>query len=175
MGTRGLFGFYYKGKYYLVYNHWDSYPEGLGHDLLREIKYALENNLLDNWIQMLIDSRVVSDEISPTSEDINKLNKYWDLSVDDRSPMNWYCLTRKCQGSFLSVLESGYIYTDPDYENKLTGDIFVEYSYVLDFDNMRFVLYESGGFTDYVQLDQTNLDTEWTNLLTKLNNSFNDE
>ena len=175
MGTRGLFGFYYKGKYYLVYNNWDSYPDGLGHDLLREIKYALENNLLDDWIQMLIVSKVVSDDINPTEEDIKKLEKYTDLTVDNRSTMNWYCLTRKCQGSFVSVLESGYIYTDADYENKLTGDIFVEYSYVLDFDNMRFVLNDCNGFYDSINLDQTNIDTEWKNLLTKLNNSFNDE
>lgn len=37
MGTRGLFGFYYKGKYYLCYNHFDSYFSYLGKNLIREI------------------------------------------------------------------------------------------------------------------------------------------
>ena len=38
MGTRGLYGFYYKHNYYLIYNHCDSYPEGgLGDDLIKEI------------------------------------------------------------------------------------------------------------------------------------------
>lgn len=30
MGTRGYYVFYYHGKFYIYYNHYDSYPEGLG-------------------------------------------------------------------------------------------------------------------------------------------------
>lgn len=38
MGTRGYFGFYFKGKYYLIYNHSDSYPAELGKNLVEQIK-----------------------------------------------------------------------------------------------------------------------------------------
>ena len=38
MGTRGFYCFLYKGIYYIIYNHWDSYPEGLGETLLRQLK-----------------------------------------------------------------------------------------------------------------------------------------
>jgi len=44
MGTRGHFGFRYKKKYYMIYNHFDSYFEGLGKDLLEEIKEMINNN-----------------------------------------------------------------------------------------------------------------------------------
>ena len=30
MGTRGYLIFKYKGIYYVIYNHWDSYPSGMG-------------------------------------------------------------------------------------------------------------------------------------------------
>ena len=30
MGTHGLFGFFYQGRFYVVYNHFDSYEDGLG-------------------------------------------------------------------------------------------------------------------------------------------------
>jgi hypothetical protein len=37
MGTRGLIGFVIKGRRRATYNHFDSYPEGLGFDVLRFI------------------------------------------------------------------------------------------------------------------------------------------
>lgn len=38
MGTRGLYIFRYKNKWYVFYNHWDSYPCGLGTDIIKELK-----------------------------------------------------------------------------------------------------------------------------------------
>ena len=37
MGTRGYRIVRYRKRYYVFYNHWDSYPEGLGKDLVKEI------------------------------------------------------------------------------------------------------------------------------------------
>ena len=34
MGTRGLLGFILRGKRHAAYNHWDSYPNGLGKDIV---------------------------------------------------------------------------------------------------------------------------------------------
>lgn len=38
MGTRGLYIFRYKNKWYVFYNHFDSYPEGLGESIVAELK-----------------------------------------------------------------------------------------------------------------------------------------
>jgi len=133
MGTRGYFGFYYKGKYYLIYNHFDSYFSGLGVNLINEILKAIENGELENW-KTKLDNIVEVKEGYPISGDTEKLNKYSDFTVSSKSRTDWYCLLRKCQGSFEKVLDSGYVLNEGSKE-KLTGDIFIEYSYVLDFDN----------------------------------------
>jgi len=45
MGTRGLFGFR-RGRYYVVYNHFDSYPSGLGFQLWKEIDEYFNAHLI---------------------------------------------------------------------------------------------------------------------------------
>ncbi|KZW03039.1 hypothetical protein EXIGLDRAFT_728575 [Exidia glandulosa HHB12029] len=37
MGTRGLWAYRWRRRYYTTYNHWDSYPSGLGSDLVAKI------------------------------------------------------------------------------------------------------------------------------------------
>ena len=37
MGTRGLRVYRLKKRYYVLYNHWDSYPDGLGKTIVAEI------------------------------------------------------------------------------------------------------------------------------------------
>lgn len=46
MSTRGSFGFHENGKDELYYNHWDSYPDGLGAAFINFLKGKDE----DNWI-----------------------------------------------------------------------------------------------------------------------------
>ena len=143
MGTRGLFGFYYKGNYYLFYNHFDSYTEGLGRDLINEIKTAISENRLDEWKDKILMLKKVSEDDHPTDDDINKLKEFTDLRVSNQSTSDWYCLLRKCQGSYEKCLSSGY-YLDSNYnETYLTGDIFIEYSYILNFDTNKFECYSS--------------------------------
>ncbi|KZW03044.1 hypothetical protein EXIGLDRAFT_728578 [Exidia glandulosa HHB12029] len=37
MGTNGLWSYRWRRPYYTTYNHWDSYPEGLGNELVAKI------------------------------------------------------------------------------------------------------------------------------------------
>ncbi len=127
MGTRGKFGFLYKGKLYICYNHYDSYPSCLGVHLLLEILHAN----LEDWIKLLENIKEVSEDVKPTPEDIEKLKKYTWLDVGNQSIEDWYCLLRFTQGSFYHVLNSGYM------EN-VKGDMMEEYTYVLDLDKMVF-------------------------------------
>ena len=42
MGTRGCIGFYYEGKYYLVYIPFDAYLSGAGNDVINDILYLIK-------------------------------------------------------------------------------------------------------------------------------------
>ncbi len=128
MGTRGKFGFLYKGKYYMSYNHLGSYPSCLGVDLILELLHAD----FDEWIMLLenIKEIDISDDTKPTPEDIKKLEKYTDLTIGRQSTEDWGCLLAFTEGSFANVLNCGYI--------RNVEGVCQEFSYVLDFDNKVF-------------------------------------
>lgn len=42
MGTRGFRIVHFRGRYYVLYNQWDSYPEGMGQSLVDQIPQDLE-------------------------------------------------------------------------------------------------------------------------------------
>lgn len=133
MGTSGKYGFYYEGKYYWFYNHWDSYPSGLGADLIMQLEYAIDNNLFDAWKCKLSNMKYVNDDNIPSEDDINRLEKYTDLTVGSQSTNDWYCLTRKCQGSIQNTIDSG-VCIDIIYP-------FVVFGYLINFDDNTFTCY----------------------------------
>ena len=47
MGTRGAYGFHYNGQDYITYNHYDSYPTGLGHAMINFIEATTEEEMLN--------------------------------------------------------------------------------------------------------------------------------
>lgn len=135
MGTRGLFGFRWKGVYYLMYNHWDSYPSGLGRALLEELLKAVWRE----WFRMFRRLRLIRDEDPVRKKDIRRLEKWTDLTVGSQTTQDWYCLLRKCQGSMKAVLESGYMLLHGEYRHPHEwNDVFIEYVYVVNFDNGMF-------------------------------------
>ena len=152
MGTRGLFGFYYKGKYYVAYNHWDSYPSGLGVEIVNQIKTAIRENRLEEWKSLLDNIKIINWEVTPTEEDIYKLAPYTDLSVSTASTSDWYCLTRKTQGNMNSVLNCGYI---DNHVDKSTGEPgWEEYAYILNFETNMLDFYSGDQLSNSYSLNQ---------------------
>lgn len=49
MSTRGAVGFHFGGVDKIAYNHWDSYPSGLGHSVLDYLKDKTLNELKDEF------------------------------------------------------------------------------------------------------------------------------
>ena len=107
MGTPGLFGFFYKGKLYLVYNHFDSYPSGLGAWLAREIIAIMSSNGLEEWKTKLDGIiTILPDHKAPTQTEKILLVNYHDenLNTDTSANAQWYRLLHKCQGHYVKFL-----------------------------------------------------------------------
>ncbi len=136
MGTRGKFGFFYKGKYYLCYNHRDSYPSGLGVSLLEQV---LKANL-DEWLKL-----------AKNLHDIEYDSDDSDDSDDESYRDGPYC--------FLGMLHNGAI------DNVYGVDCFEDYTYVLDFDNKVFKAFNGYSFDVTIKLEKEEIEKyikEWS-------------
>ena len=141
MGTSGLFGFYYKGKFYMAYNHFDSSPDWLGASLVKQIREALDNGESKKWPDKLQEIKVVESLSTPTEEDISKLKPYTDMRIS----VGWASLLGKTQGSLANMLDAGYL------ENCVNDDgtpQWLEYNYVIDLDNNSFDWYSGSSFME---------------------------
>lgn len=136
MGTRGYIIITFNGKCLTIYNHFDSYPEGLGATLVKELQQLFTSFTMEEIRLMLQRIKVVNETQSPTAIDINALLEYTDLNVSTRSTQDWYCLLRKTQGSLMAIMRSGYALD-------CTRDAMGEYCYLLDFDQGTFAATEN--------------------------------
>ena len=83
MGTRGYKVYRHKGRYYIYYNHFDSYPSGLGLDLLRKIPRNVPKDEFEEWVRK-------TREYVYAQRDSQELNDPDDTSncVSDNQPDN---------------------------------------------------------------------------------------
>jgi hypothetical protein len=142
MGTRGTITFIFNGKIIKVYNHWDSYPSGLGVKLINELQILLKAMSIDEIIEKFNKIKILAHDYQPTDEDIEKLQKYTDLSVSRQTTNDVYCLLRHTQGSIIKILDAGYV---SNYE----GD--EDYNYTIDFDEKK-ILVDGNDWGNFDQL-----------------------
>jgi len=149
MGTRGLCGFVADGILKVTYNHSDSYPEGLGQNVLEWLR---ENKRSKKRILEIMDQvkslKVVDDGNLPTQEEIQKLLPYSNMSVGNQQSNDWYCLLRETQGNLAKILECGYILDSKDFAK---DSLFCEWGYVVDLDRMVLEVYK--GFQKECHID----------------------
>jgi len=135
MGTRGFVSFVADGQTKTAYNHFDSYPEGLGEDVLLWLR-AADLDAAKVRAQAL---RVVDDSTPPTDADIERLKPYCNPSVGGRTERpTWYQLLRETQGHPGAMLDAGAI---EDASSFPADSLFAEWGYVVDFDAMTFEVY----------------------------------
>lgn len=137
MGTRGFVGFVVDGQEKIAYNHFDSYPSGLGVDVLSWLRIAASEGT-DHLVERARALRVAEGE--PTDEDIERLAPYANLEVGERSERpTWYQLLRKTQGNPGNILAAGV------YEDASTfpcDSLFAEHGYLVDLDRGVLEAYE---------------------------------
>ena len=74
MGTRGSKVYRYKGRYYVYYNQWDSYPDYFGLEVLHEIPSNVSKEDFEEWVRKTReyvyaqrDSQVLNDPVDTTN------------------------------------------------------------------------------------------------------------
>lgn len=135
MGTRGAMGVRMGGVDYITYNHFDSYPSGLGSAVIQDIhEMGLERIRKLTELVTLVDERA-----EPTPEQIMFCSTSLNKNVGGPNPqVNWYQLLRKNQGSLQRTLEAGFMISSPGF---MLDSLFCEWAYIANLDTGMFEVY----------------------------------
>ena len=125
MSTRGAIGFKYNGKDRIAYNHSDSYPDGLGIDVVTFVERV---NAEDGWIQLAAKVSVLGDIEDDT-----------DIRNMEGSPM-------------LHAVYDGALTQFPDDADFMKDGLFNEYSYIINLDKMVLECFDSGNLLKTIGL-----------------------
>ena len=147
MGTRGALGFKYKDKYYITYNHFDSYPGGLGADVvdfIQHIKKQNKENYLDILKKNVSKLKLVDGHTSqPTEKERKMYYSYLNTGVGEKTEKDWYCLLHDIQGiETLFAIYEGKLKHMIDSLNFLKDGLFCEYAYIINIDTEKLEFYE---------------------------------
>ncbi len=94
MGTRGAYGYRIDGEDKVTYNHYDSYPDELGSNI---IGYASQMEL-EKMREVAKSIVLVNGNEDVEKKLIERYKSYADLGVADGTYKSWYCLLRNTQG-----------------------------------------------------------------------------
>ena len=132
MGTRGALGFRIDGKDKIAYDHFDSYPSGLGAAVAKFLVKAASTRAglarLQAKARLL---QAIPKDSKPTPEDIKRCAKYTDLGVSNQSTDDWYCLLRNAQGNPAAMLQ---VQKYEDSASFMLDSLFCEYAYIINLD-----------------------------------------
>ena len=139
MGTRGTCGFRLNGQDKLAYNHFDSYPSGLGTDIARQVQ-AIRNKFSPGELRTLVGNLVsVNEDTTVTPELMEATKPYHDLGVSEQSVDDPYCLFRGAQGNVMAYLEMGYMLENGGF---IRSSLFCEWGYIVNLDSEMLEVWE---------------------------------
>ena len=138
MGTRGYYVFCYKGKYYVFYNHWDSYMEGLGEDIVKELRTMKEEDF--EYFKTLLEKIPIDTKWEGEGDNFKGLKKALEDPANSRL-----------------VKVTGM---------PPTNDMFVQYIYTINLDEKRFEIMWHGRnpFPSIQKFWLKNIPEDWCDL-----------
>ena len=128
---RGCYGFHRDGVDKLTYNHSDSYPEGLGANIVEFVRQTSveEMNQIFDRIQM------VNEDKMATPDQVAECYKWYNGDVSTGQPTEWYALLRNAQGD-LNAFKEGLRYMI-DSSSFMKDSLFCEWAYVINLTTNR--------------------------------------
>lgn len=145
MGTRGLLAFAHDGEVKATYNHFDSYPSGLGNAVAKFIAGGFDLDEAKALFKALV---AVNEDEKPTTEQQAQLLKYFDDRVSTRSSEEWYALLRHTQGEPEEFLKAGFFIDNIEFAK---DSLFCEWGYVVDLDREVLEIYKGFQTEDHTE------------------------
>lgn len=128
MGTRGIMGFRKNGQDKLTYNHFDSYPDGLGASVVDFCR----NTSIDEMNEIFDRIKLVKEDKKPTVEQIEECKQWLNRHVSQQTEYEWYCLLREAQGELSAYKSLRYMI---DNHNFIKDSLFCEFGYIINLDD----------------------------------------
>jgi hypothetical protein len=135
MGTRGTWGYIIDEQPKLTYNHFDSYPSGLGEAVLAHARRPIEE--LRTGARALT---MVDESTNATREHIDAAKKadLHDPRVSTGQATEYYSLLRNLQGDPDAQLRFGVMIDGAGFP---LDSLFCEWAYIIDLDQEVFEVY----------------------------------
>lgn len=143
MSTRGAFGFIKNKEYKVHYNHFDSYLEGKGQDVVEFVK----NTPIENMNKIFDNIVLVNQTDLPNESQIKEVNKIlkenglenkYEQEHFGSTKLDWYYLLNPTQGN-LELYNKGLKYMTNDKEF-LNDSLFCEFAYLIDLDQNKLLI-----------------------------------
>jgi hypothetical protein len=141
MSTRGATGFVANGKWFVSYNHSDSYPEYLG---MRVLEFCKKTKDWDEVKKNVLKVRLVTGNRKPSQKNIvDYLRYYGNPNADKDIVVDWYWLLHSLQGEgILYEIANGNLKHMVDDHLFLADNLFCEWAYIVDLDEMKLYVYK---------------------------------
>lgn len=136
MGTRGLMGFVVDGEVKGTYNHYDSYPSGLGVQV-GAFAATLTGERLAEYANKARAVRLVQEEDKPTQAEIDRFAATTE-EVGNNPGQEWYSILRGLQGKPGETLDAGVMIDQLSFAH---DSLFCEWGYVVNFDTGMLEVY----------------------------------
>lgn len=135
MGTRGAYGFRKGEQDKLTYNHFDSYPSGLGLTIMGFIRDNTDENMeaIFDKIQLVNESDV------PTPEQAKGCEEWTNQDALNDRGGDWYCVLRAAQGQ-PEEFNKGLKFMI-DNHRFIQDSLFCEHAYIINLDTKMLEYY----------------------------------
>lgn len=138
MGTRGIVGVVIDNQPKSTYNHFDSYPTGLGLDVVKFVD-SIKDADLAALAEKFKSLTLIDEDSEPTPEQIADLTEKGLAPQNVSTGSDWYAWLRDAQGELGAYLDAGYM---PDGGNKFAeNSLFCEWGYLVNLDNQSVEVY----------------------------------